>query len=289
MRYRIEHVTRYNYERPIQQSVNQCIMKPTADGSQTCLEYNLSITPDVKYFTHIDYWGNNVNTFYIWDDHKELVVKSNAVLEISSNFNQGHLLSEEEHASKKLTKAFQNDHAEFLGATDFTRVSLAKLEEITKPIWNKSKSLYHYVKFVNDYIYDEYMYEPVTTTVETTASEFLELKHGVCQDYAHLMLALCRYKGIPARYVSGYIYSGIDDEELRGSSATHAWVEILLPDTGWMGFDPTNKLLAHHQHIRVAVGRDYKDIVPIKGVYKFRKSSVSHLLDVEVQVHRLED
>lgn len=284
MKYKIEHVTRYSYERPIKQSINQCIMKPMDDTRQSCLEFSLTISPETKYFTHKDYWGNEVNTFYLWNEHNELVVIAEAVVEVSSEFNPGHLLSEEEHADKQLTKSFQNDHAEYLYATDFTMISKAKLEAITTPIWDGSQSLYDYVKNINQYIFDSFIYEPVSTTVETKASDFLETKKGVCQDYAHLMLALCRYKGIPSRYVSGYIFSGIDDKELRGSSATHAWIEVMLPEIGWIGFDPTNKFLAHDQHIRIAVGRDYSDIVPIKGVYKFDKKSISHVLSVEVQV-----
>jgi transglutaminase-like putative cysteine protease len=287
VKYHIEHTTRYKYERPIKQSVNQCIMKPFDDVTQKCLDYQLTISPETKYFTHTDYWGNEVYTFYLWDEYDELVVKSDAVVEVSSHFNQGHILSEEEHAAIQLTKSFQNEHAEFLSSTNFTRIPNAKLEAMTKPIWQQSKSLYDYVKNINDYIYEQFTYQSVSTTVETTAAEFLETKTGVCQDYAHLMLALCRYKGIPARYVSGYTYSGIDSKEMRGRAATHAWIEAALPGVGWVGFDPTNQLLAHVQHIRVAVGRDYQDIVPIKGVYKFRKSSVSHILDVEVQVQLL--
>ena len=111
-----------------------------------------------------------------------------------------------------------------------------------------------------------FTYQPGTTDIESSAQEFLEQKKGVCQDFSHLMLSMCRYRGISARYVSGYVNGG-QDAALRGDAATHAWIEVAIPTLGWIGFDPTNNIYALNQHIRMAVGRDYGDIVPVKGVY----------------------
>lgn len=287
MKYHIEHITRYNYNYAVRQSVNKCIMKPINDDVQQCLDYHFTLSPETNYFEYTDYWGNEVFTFYIWDNHSSLVVKSEAVIELSSELHRAHIMRAEEHADKHISTAMQNDYAEFLAATDVTAVSADKLHAISQPIWEKSRSLYDYVNAINHFIYTHFMYNPVSTTVDTKVSEFLDLKRGVCQDYAHLMLALCRYQRIPARYVSGYIYSGIDEKEMRGSAATHAWVEVMLPDLGWVGFDPTNNSFAHDQHIRVAVGRDYRDIVPIKGVYNTNHNVGSHVLEVEVHVDRM--
>jgi transglutaminase-like putative cysteine protease len=111
--------------------------------------------------------------------------------------------------------------------------------------------------------------------VDSPIDEAIVSGKGVCQDFAHTMIALLRHVGIPARYVSGYLYRGSDDHDRSLSDATHAWVDVLLPDLGWVGFDPTNNLVAHHRHIRTAVGRDYADVPPTHGV--FRGSTESEL------------
>ena len=132
-------------------------------------------------------------------------------------------------------------------------------------------------------IHDLLAYDADATHVHTPLSYVIEHRAGVCQDFAHLMLACLRAKCVPARYVSGYLYSG--GEGLRGDEATHAWVECVLPDGRWLGLDPTNRCLANDHHIRVHTGRDYDEVPPTRGIYT---GPQAERLEVEVSVVRVE-
>ena len=133
-----------------------------------------------------------------------------------------------------------------------------------------------------DFIHREFAYVPTATNVHTHMREVLRLRRGVCQDFTHVMLGICRSLKIPARYVSGYLYNGPADQ-LRGAQASHAWVEVYLPDLGWRGLDPTNNGQPDDRYVKVAVGRDYSDVTPIKGTYRGtgeRKMKVDVLVSV---------
>lgn len=162
---------------------------------------------------------------------------------------------------------FRNEHADYLFKTDYTYIKDRLLDVYTAQIWDNSSDVIEYLQKVNSHLFSVMKYVPGATNVHTSASEVLESHAGVCQDYAHLMIALLRYRGVPMRYVSGYIYCD-DENSLRGDAATHAWVEAYLPEHGWIGLDPTNNVLVNAHHIKVAVGRDYKDVPPLKGTYR---------------------
>jgi transglutaminase-like putative cysteine protease len=132
-------------------------------------------------------------------------------------------------------------------------------------------------------LFERLTYSPQSTRVDSPIDEALESRKGVCQDFTHIMIALVRQLGIPCRYVSGYLHHQADGVVRSADGATHAWAEAWLPDTGWIGFDPTNNLLADHRHIRVAVGRDYADVPPTKGVFKGLSAARSEL-SVSVRV-----
>jgi transglutaminase-like putative cysteine protease len=129
------------------------------------------------------------------------------------------------------------------------------------------------------YVYDNFEYIKGVTTVETTLDEIWKIKSGVCQDFAHILMEMLRLVQIPARYVSGYICTYKNG--LRGEGATHAWAEAYIPDYGWIGIDPTNNCIANETHVRLAVGRNFSDCSPVKGVYK---GSSNHKLEVAVSV-----
>jgi transglutaminase-like putative cysteine protease len=115
---------------------------------------------------------------------------------------------------------------------------------------------------------DAFEYAPQSTEVDSPIDQPLKERRGVCQDFAHIMTAMVRELSIPCRYVSGYLFRRVEDQDRSAEDATHAWVEALLPGLGWVGFDPTNNLLASNSHIRVAIGRDYGDVPPMRGVFK---------------------
>ena len=134
-------------------------------------------------------------------------------------------------------------------------------------------------KYLCNYVYKNFQYIKGVTTIETTVDEIWKLKSGVCQDFAHILLVMLRYMGIPARYVSGYICP--NKSGMRGEGATHAWVEAYLPEYGWLGLDPTNNCVVDDTHVRLAVGRNFVDCSPVKGTYK---GTSKHKLEVKVSV-----
>ena len=137
------------------------------------------------------------------------------------------------------------------------------------------------VRELNKRLYDYFEYVPHSTHVDSPIDEAIVNGKGVCQDFAHTMIALLRHVRIPARYVSGYLYRSREDHDRSTPDASHAWVDVLLPQLGWVGFDPTNNLIAHHRHIRAAVGRDYADVPPTHGIFRGKTGSE---LYVAVQV-----
>ncbi len=284
MKYRVTQHTHYTYELPVSQSINQFRLKPTDDVKQECISFKKEITPNVPSYVHYDYWGNHVETFYAWEDHKELLLVTTSEVTIDPYaFKEAYSFSPQ-MKDALFSQGFKEQYAEFLMKTGYTTLPDEVCKKITEPLWKQCNDPFEFVKLVSKYIYDNFTYTPGSTTVNTTASEALKNKVGVCQDYTHLMLALCRSRGIPARYVSGYLYIG-ENSAMRGDAATHAWVEVKLPTAGWIGFDPTNNVLVKDQHIRIAVGRDYTDIVPLKGVYHGGLQK----LDVKVSVHAIEE
>jgi transglutaminase-like putative cysteine protease len=124
------------------------------------------------------------------------------------------------------------------------------------------------VQELNQRLFDYFEYVPRHTRVDSPIDEAIVSGKGVCQDFAHTMIALLRHVRIPARYVSGYLYRSREDHDRSTPDATHAWVDVLMPHLGWVGFDPTNNLVAHHRHIRTAVGRDYADVPPTHGIIR---------------------
>jgi transglutaminase-like putative cysteine protease len=135
------------------------------------------------------------------------------------------------------------------------------------------------------HIHQEFRYQPAATNVHTHMREVLQARTGVCQDFAHVMIGLCRALKIPARYVSGYLYNGPADQ-LKGAQASHAWVEVFVPGHGWCGLDPTNNGQPDGRYVKVAVGRDYADVSPLKGTYR---GTGKRELSVEVLVSRMEE
>jgi transglutaminase-like putative cysteine protease len=156
---------------------------------------------------------------------------------------------------------------------------LDELEKIVEAERLKDETPYQVALHFCQYVYDNFEYIKGVTTVETKLDEIWKLKAGVCQDFAHILMEMLRLVQIPARYVSGYICTSKNG--LRGEGATHAWAEAYIPDYGWLGIDPTNNCIANETHIRLAVGRNFPDCSPVKGVYK---GASGHKLEVSVSV-----
>ena len=175
---------------------------------------------------------------------------------------------------------------DFLNASRHVPFSepMRKFFWLAKP--DPSEDVATYANRIVAYIRDQFVYEPGMTKVHSTADEILSVGGGVCQDFAHLTIGVLRLAGIPTRYVSGYLAPAAKSTvETVGAQASHAWLEAQLPGLGWTGFDPTNGCMVDERHIRVAIGRDYSDVPPLRGVY--RSHGGMQLMSVELQIEPL--
>jgi transglutaminase-like putative cysteine protease len=261
--FKIHHITKYEYDRPVRESVNEIKIFPYAGPDQELLMQELFITaqPEVQVFT--DYWGNKTGLFNVLALHKELVIESKLVVRTTApsqlriNFHTGFDQLEKEVADEILLME--------LAATNSIS-SQEIINEIAAKILAAGKTVPLTVEQCAEYIYKNFQYIKGITNIETTVDEILQHRSGVCQDFAHLMLQILRTLKIPSRYVSGYICP--NKNGMRGEGATHAWVEAYMPDFGWAGIDPTNNVWVTNTHVKLAVGRHFSDCTPVKGSFK---------------------
>jgi transglutaminase-like putative cysteine protease len=276
----VRHLTKFRYSNMISESVMETRMHPRSDSNQRCLTFSLSVSPRCRVFSYRDHLGNNVHHFDIPREHSQLVIVAEALVEQQQLGEIPHFLYPE--AWQQLDELVaEGDYWEMLLPSEFAKPSQALLSLIELFDIQRRDDPLMLLREINEKLYEYFNYVPRSTRVDSPIDEAIESRNGVCQDFAHTMIALVRHLGIPCRYVSGYLYHGKQDTDRSVSDATHAWVEAFLPHLGWVGFDPTNNLLAHERHIRTAIGRDYADIPPTRGIYRGRSDSE---LYVAVQV-----
>lgn len=281
--FKIKHITNYKYESLVRDSANQIILFPIKDDHQKVIQHDLHISgsPDVDIF--IDYYGNEVGIFTQKDQHTQLKIFSKVSVETTAKPlpQDDVFLSEQWNTLENIKNEVEFidylKQSYFEGSEELLKTSIALKDADDSPYKTA-------VKFCN-YVFSNYEYLPGVTTVDSTLDEILRLQAGVCQDFAHILTTMLRFMQIPARYVSGYICPNKDG--MRGEGATHAWAEVYIPDYGWLGLDPTNNCIANENHVRLAVGRNFSDCSPVKGVYK---GASGHILEVNVSVgHDAED
>lgn len=282
MKYQIEHVNEFNYETLVDQSLNRIRLKPRTDECQRLLSYQPEISPVSMTKEHTDIWGNTVETFFIAEPHQKLTVKTTSIVSIQKSPFIRMIGYSDGMRTIYESELFHKHYLAFLADTESTYVTKSQLEELNNAIGAIDNPVEYALAAMN-FIYERFTYDGNATVVDTKACDAFDLKRGVCQDLTNVMLGVLRARKIPARYVSGYLYVG-EDSALVGDSATHAWVEMMVPGIGWVGLDPTNNLEALEQHIRVGVGRDYLDTSPVEGVYR----GGQHTLEVSVSVQLLE-
>ena len=278
--YSIRHLTRFRYSQPITESIMETRMHPRSDSNQHCLTFSLSVSPRCRVFSYRDHLGNNVQHFDIPGDHTQLVIIAESVIEQQPLPTVPRFLSPDAWSALDEIVA-SGDYWEMLLPSTFAVESPALIDLARRLDVVRRDDPLMLVHEINERLYDYFEYVPRSTRVDSPIDEAIVSGRGVCQDFAHTMIALLRHVRIPARYVSGYIYRGREDHDRSTPDATHAWVDALLPHLGWIGFDPTNNLIAHHRHIRTAIGRDYADVPPTHGIFRGHTESE---LYVAVQV-----
>ena len=276
-RFKIHHVTRYCYEVPVVDSANQIMLFPLEDDYQDVLKHDLMITGEPAVDLYHDYYGNKVGSFMYTASHKELVIDATMEVVTRQRTLPADTVPKEEQWANLLSLAYTIPYIDFLKQEKFN--ALHEVQNIAHAAESRVVTVLDAAYKLNEYVYKNFQYIKGVTTVETTLDEIWQLKAGVCQDFAHILLAMLRMIDIPARYVSGYVCP--NHNGMRGEGATHAWVEAYIPFYGWLGFDPTNNCIANELHVRLAIGRSFMDCSPVKGTYK---GTANHRLDVGVSV-----
>lgn len=270
MRYRISHRTAYTYGDPAYESFNEVRLHPVSDGAQVCLDFSLNIDPPTSVTAFRDYYGNSVHHFGIPYLHDHLTIEAVSEVVTFAGADQpasgpGH---DEPDSSPPLAHlvadpVIADDQAEFMTPSSYVGLDSASAEYATSLLaTNPTETAYGYYLRAGASVHHRLEYRIGTTTVRSTVADVLAGGSGVCQDFAHLLIALCRHAGLPARYVSGYL------GDVSNSGASHAWVEAYIPPYGWVGLDPTAGLPCTGRHVKLAVGRDYADVAVVRGTYR---------------------
>ncbi|MDX2112001.1 MAG: transglutaminase family protein [Verrucomicrobiota bacterium] len=270
MRFRIIHQTEYRYRQPASESVGELRICPQSDASQQVIERKLEMVPRIELEPYSDAFGNYVEFFSIPFRHNLLKVTASALIETRVI---AHPLAPLEVPFAKAQGYFNAKLVELYPFS--TGSSLVPLGDLIKPLMQSTpdpeQTLAEHCLQLNHWIFRSFTYTPGVTDVNTPVATIIAQRAGVCQDFAHLMLSILRTQGIPSRYVSGYIEATDPtkpEQQLIGAAASHAWVEVAAPDGSWIGFDPTNNQVVGERHVKIAVGRDYADITPVRGTYK---------------------
>jgi len=269
MYYAIRHFTRYRYSHLVWQSMMEVRMHPRSEGNQRCFVFQLSVNPRARIFGYTDSYGNLVHHFDLPARHSQLTIISDALVNIEDQPAVPESMGYDrwEDLEQLVEK---NDYWDMLMPSHFARSS-PELEELAREIGateRNGRSPLAFLHHISSGVHRSFSYVKSSTAVNSPIEHALESRQGVCQDFAHIMIALVRNARIPCRYVSGYLYHSKENGHPSADGATHAWVEALLPGIGWVGFDPTTNQLAGEQHIRTAIGRDYADVPPTMGVMK---------------------
>ena len=261
----IEHVSRYRYTSPVRQCAMLLCLEPRADRGQRVIRFDIETDPPGGLNRERDSFGN---TRHVLD-----VPRVECVLEITARSTVETVLPAP--LPERLGSGAWDEiraHRDSFADWDFMHPSalirpssaLAAFTERhgIEPGTDPLESLLR----LSDTLHRRLHYIQGATTAESPVDQVLRTDRGVCQDYAHIMIAIARSWGIPARYVSGYLHAAGQPGEHSAGSATHAWVECRLPELGWIGFDPTNRVPTGSGHVRVATGRDYRDVSPTRGI-----------------------
>jgi transglutaminase-like putative cysteine protease len=285
-RYHLVHATEFRYDGPVSESYNEVRLRPMHDETQSCLSFRLVTNPASRGTSYRDSFGNWVHQFNILPEHHFLKIEAESVVlahEAPSLPSGGMKLLELEDHREELVEEF----LDFTFPTTYVP-HVSQLDELIAEASQRSDgTVCDFVKQASSLVHEKFKYRKGATHVHSSINDSLAAGAGVCQDFAHLLLGVARKRGLPARYVSGYLVpekAAAPDarlQEVVGGSASHAWAEVYLPDTGWIGLDPTLGEPLGLQHVRVAYGRDYGDVAPVRGVYK---GHAGQRLSVDVSV-----
>lgn len=285
MRYRLSHKTIYQYATPVSDSVMEMRICPGESGTLRVLNRKCKVRPTTELYSFHDYFDNRVEYFSLPFRHSELVVENHSEVETISSNPPQEILNVPLAESRQLLN--NRYHSLYFYLNPCRYVPHLQLESVSDiPKIPDSTPIEEAALAINQFIYQNFHYDPGSTSISTSVESVLKNRRGVCQDYTHVFLAIARSMGIPARYASGYVESQSNAPHNTTQQASHAWVEILLPGNVWWGLDPTNNKPTGLQHIKVAVGRDFGDVSPIRGTFR---GGHGQKMQVHVSLQRLQE
>jgi transglutaminase-like putative cysteine protease len=269
MIFNIVHTTSYEYSAPAIESFTELRVRPRSSNLQIIHTHLTEVTPRTELEEFVDYYGNTVECLSVPYRHKTLSVTSRSTVETLAHKDALSGLDLSVSEAVRLNWPHRRELFDFLMPSMHSPIT-PELEMLSKELLPSSGSFAECILTLNHYIFKNFKYMPGVTDIRTPLADVLKTRQGVCQDFAHLMIALIRCAGLPARYVSGYIETEPVDEVtgLAGATASHAWVEVFLPSGLWLGIDPTNDMMEGERHVQLGVGRDYHDVSPLRGVFK---------------------
>jgi transglutaminase-like putative cysteine protease len=285
MRFRIIHSTRFQYEEPAYASHNELRIRPRDVPNQRCLAFDLSVDQPAAILEYDDFFGNHAHSLSVSPPHESLTIIAESLVErihapiidyVETSF--ADFLTED--------RLRNNLYCEFLNSSRFIPFS----ERLRKFFWmtlrpGDKEDVAAYVMRTVGFVRDQFEYETTKTNVFSSLNDILKSGGGVCQDFAHLTIGLLRLAGVPSRYVSGYLapLPSTGGNVDLSQQASHAWFESWLPGVGWTAYDPTHRCLAGERHLKVAVGRDYADVPPLKGVYRSDGARAAMMVTLNVE------
>jgi transglutaminase-like putative cysteine protease len=283
--YRVIHATRYSYQFEVSQCLSEARITPRPLPSQRVLETSVAIRPEAaNQQSRVDYFGNAVTSFSLFEPHARLEVVADSVVEIEDAHPQGAEAEWPSIAWEEAARRIEapSDEAaieasEFLYDSPYVAAA-PKLAAYAAISLTPGRPLAEAARDLSARIHSGFQYKPKATSIDMPLLDVFDLRRGVCQDFAHIMIGALRSSGLAARYVSGYLRSGAN---LQGSEASHAWVSVYIPGYGWLDLDPTNNVVPSTGHVTVAWGRDFGDVTPVKGV---ALGGGKHTIKVEVSV-----
>lgn len=260
--YQITYSTQNTYTPAVNEAMLEFLVLPASTNEQEVFDIDVHIAPSEKYYWSKNLYGFEVLRCRMKNPVSEFQFKLTASVkrEVVNPFGFIPLSFEEERRILE-SEDFQIDHYLFLSYGEYTNLP----EGFEYPLLKATESIFDFVKRVNHFVHEFVGYNSNIIDPHRTLQETIDEKGGVCQDFAHMMLGILRKNKIPCRYVSGYLNQG---DNIVGAGAVHAWVQVLIPGVGWLGFDPTNELLEDHHYIKIAHGVDLRDCATLKGVIK---------------------
>ena len=277
----VSHRTKLLYEEPVVEAHSEIRKTPIDTGLQRVVTHKIEVSPDATIRSYIVYFGSHVHYLDLLDPHDELLIESDSIVETTDAICCGPTYDVDQRLWTERLSEYLSWSPVVPYLTDYQDISHS-VDIALDP-----DDFIDALQELGSTFASRFRYDPTATDVHDSPEVLFRAGGGVCQDLAHALIGVLRLASVPSRYVSGYVYDpAVDDEgdHVQGSGASHAWVQVSHPELGWVGIDPTNDKLVDWQYVRVAIGRDYTDVQPLRGTFL---GAPAQSLDVSVTVSRI--